>query len=384
VKPLLSICIPTYNRAETLRLMLQSIIPQVNEVRDAVELIVSDNCSTDHTPEVVQWAMQFGAFRCHRNKTNIGATRNILLLSNELAEGEFCWILGDDDMIIQGKLPKIIESIKNNAEMDYFYVNHCETSVVERNRIILEDESRYSPLVSECFEKDFSDYRLARWEELCKTESIDDAVRFTCIVCHILRTKLWRRYRSELNLGADSSHSFHNFDSTFPHIAIVARAMVGRPVYYLGDPCVLLGQESQEWIGWWPAIYLIRIGEAMDLYKSLGVEEKYIRRLRDAHYSHGRDYLIRMMTRPDLPGRQDFSLTKYLWTNHRHLTEIVPLLHPFLGDWIEEHGPPGVYRVLRFLKRIARLFSSGGPRESEATCQDTVPSALDASRRDLE
>jgi glycosyltransferase involved in cell wall biosynthesis len=52
--PLLSICIPTYNRASYLEATLRSItersaFQQTNEV----EIIVSDNCSTDLTPQVI-------------------------------------------------------------------------------------------------------------------------------------------------------------------------------------------------------------------------------------------------------------------------------------------------------------------------------------------
>ena len=60
VKPLLSICIPTYNRAELLRSALLSLVPQVKESGGEVELVVSDNCSTDDTRRVVEWARQFG------------------------------------------------------------------------------------------------------------------------------------------------------------------------------------------------------------------------------------------------------------------------------------------------------------------------------------
>lgn len=101
-KPILSICIPTYNRAELLRSALLSLAPQVKELGDEIELIVSDNCSPDHTKDIVEWAQQYGPVHYHRNDENIGAARNILNLVNKLACGEFCWILGDDDFVRPG------------------------------------------------------------------------------------------------------------------------------------------------------------------------------------------------------------------------------------------------------------------------------------------
>jgi len=53
-EPVLSICIPTFNRADRLRKSLESITgqPYFGE-SGRVEAVVSDNCSTDHTREVV-------------------------------------------------------------------------------------------------------------------------------------------------------------------------------------------------------------------------------------------------------------------------------------------------------------------------------------------
>lgn len=46
---LLTIAIPTYNGARTIASMLNILLPQVDE---RVEVLVSDNCSTDNTVEI--------------------------------------------------------------------------------------------------------------------------------------------------------------------------------------------------------------------------------------------------------------------------------------------------------------------------------------------
>ena len=70
---LLSIGIPTFNRAELLHSALFSLAPQIKEFQGEVELIVSDNNSQDNTEEVVKWAQQFGPIQYHQNDENIGA-----------------------------------------------------------------------------------------------------------------------------------------------------------------------------------------------------------------------------------------------------------------------------------------------------------------------
>jgi abequosyltransferase len=116
--PILSITIPTYNRAFWLKLCLEQVLPQVKAHSDEVELIISDNCSPDNTEDVVKGFLDSGfKFQYVRNSTNIGSDANIAQCFNK-ANGQYVLILGDDDVLIVGSVKKIIESIKK-ARVEY-------------------------------------------------------------------------------------------------------------------------------------------------------------------------------------------------------------------------------------------------------------------------
>ena len=51
--PLISICIPTYNRAELLDYCLENLAA-LKDCGRPVEIVISDNGSTDRTPEVIE------------------------------------------------------------------------------------------------------------------------------------------------------------------------------------------------------------------------------------------------------------------------------------------------------------------------------------------
>ena len=51
--PLLSICIPTYNRYEYLISNLEILMPQVAKFADKIEVLINDNASTDSTTEIL-------------------------------------------------------------------------------------------------------------------------------------------------------------------------------------------------------------------------------------------------------------------------------------------------------------------------------------------
>lgn len=115
--PLLSICIPTYNRAPYLKELLDSIVCQFNdpEIYNHVEIIISDNASEDNTAEMVaEYQKKYKNIRYSRNKENIGAIRNILTVSG-LSTGEYLWVFSDDDLHTGESLKTVIEFIKKNT-----------------------------------------------------------------------------------------------------------------------------------------------------------------------------------------------------------------------------------------------------------------------------
>lgn len=119
-QPLLTIAVPTYNRAEKLKVLLENLLPQV-AVLPEVELLVSDNASPDDTQAIVEQAIAQG-LRCEyiRNSTNIEADPNFLQCY-ERARGKYVWIFGDDDVLLPGSLA-FITRLLQRKECDLVYV----------------------------------------------------------------------------------------------------------------------------------------------------------------------------------------------------------------------------------------------------------------------
>lgn len=106
---LLTIAIPTWNRAEYLRLNLAQLKAEIVGKTHAVEILISDNCSVDETSTVVSSFIKSGMkIRYIRNPENIGSDHNIAQCFNEAA-GQYVLILGDDDLLVDGALEKLLE-----------------------------------------------------------------------------------------------------------------------------------------------------------------------------------------------------------------------------------------------------------------------------------
>lgn len=118
---LLSIAIPTYNRAAILRESLEAIISEINNHKDFVELIISDNCSTDNTPQIIEEIVSKNRhldIKHNKNPTNTGYYGNFKKC-REMAQGKFFWLLSDNEKIQRGVLPAILSILKYDDKITF-------------------------------------------------------------------------------------------------------------------------------------------------------------------------------------------------------------------------------------------------------------------------
>jgi len=93
-RPEISVVIPTFNRAELLRKAINSVLAQQGV---ALEVVVSDNASSDHTPAVMAEYANDPRVLCHRNQRNLGMVGNWRLAIFELARADWFVLMSDDD-----------------------------------------------------------------------------------------------------------------------------------------------------------------------------------------------------------------------------------------------------------------------------------------------
>ena len=106
VKPILSICIPTYNRQNKLTSLLQSI---KSEYEQKIEVVIVDDGSEDGTAEYCrQLKCNFElVLTVQKNQGRSSALYN----SIKKARGEFIIIMDSDDRFLVGAINTIIESL---------------------------------------------------------------------------------------------------------------------------------------------------------------------------------------------------------------------------------------------------------------------------------
>ena len=118
---MVSIIIPTYNRANYLTKAIDSALSQDYP---NIEVIVSDNASSDDTGEMVKKYKDDNRFKYFRNNHNLGMVANWRKALNNYATGNFFMILSDDDYLIDDNyISKVVKLVESDPEIVIVYGN---------------------------------------------------------------------------------------------------------------------------------------------------------------------------------------------------------------------------------------------------------------------
>lgn len=118
---ILSILIPTYNRCDKLKYTVENLIRQVEAFhREGVEIIISNNASTDDTGNYLDTLRDYPFVTTNTNSANLGYGGNVRWLVAH-ASGAYLQILSDDDAYSDDLIRRELQAITLHKS-DYYYV----------------------------------------------------------------------------------------------------------------------------------------------------------------------------------------------------------------------------------------------------------------------
>ena len=126
MKPILSICIPTYNRSKYLKQTLDSIISKKIFLNSFdVEIIISNNCSTDNTEIIcTEYVNKFpDKIKYIRQESPVLPDLHIFK-TIEYASGEFCKINNDTCIFLENSLDHIVNYLKENNSNSFIFLSN--------------------------------------------------------------------------------------------------------------------------------------------------------------------------------------------------------------------------------------------------------------------
>ena len=256
---ILSICIPTFNRASFLNSCLSAINDQLTEDLP-IEIVISDNCSTDNTQEIITEFSNNIKFKSIKQKENLGPIKNILQIVKDHAIGEFCWIIGDDDYIVNGGIKSVVSILQLFQQIDFIFVkvdSYNSTDQLANNRITKEINYEF----------------IQKFENLLQPKY--SGIFMGELMAGIFRREIWLR---EKNIYKEIDAEFlSTLYTSYPHSAIYANQFIGKKAIYISTTIVIADDRAREW--WDKASYIVieHLLTLLQLYKSKGLNGKILR-----------------------------------------------------------------------------------------------------------
>ena len=122
-QPLVSVIIPTYNRPEYLK---QAISSAIRQTYQNIEIIVSDNCSSENPQSLVE-SFQDKRIKFWRHSQNIGMLAN-QLHTFKMASGKYVASLHDDDIWDEDFLTKLVPPLEASPDLILAF---CDQYVID-------------------------------------------------------------------------------------------------------------------------------------------------------------------------------------------------------------------------------------------------------------
>ena len=265
---LLSVCIPTFNRPLSLANCLNSLYHQKNINKKDFEVCISDNCSKYNITKVIRPFKKRLNIKFQKNKKNIGFAMNLLKVSL-MAKGKFIWFLGDDDLVVNNSISYIIKLIKKNSKIDFYFINsfclnksHLENYPKPFNiKFLPKNMKTLSPL--------------RKNRETNFFGLIDHRVCFDYLLgfyVNAFRRDLWNKNLNVIDKKLMRvSGTWSTFDNTCFFIKIFCAAFKNSKAFICAKPLSVNLSGIREWSDLYPFVEIVRLPEALDYYRSKGL-----------------------------------------------------------------------------------------------------------------
>ncbi len=139
-KPLVSFCLLTYNQENFIEEALEAALKQSYS---PLEIIISDDCSTDKTRDVINEIVKNykgdHKINVNFNKVNLGLAAHFSKVCMEVASGEYIIVAAGDDISFPERTSKSVKFLKEHPDS---YIADFGVDYIDENGTVISRKSR--------------------------------------------------------------------------------------------------------------------------------------------------------------------------------------------------------------------------------------------------
>jgi glycosyltransferase involved in cell wall biosynthesis len=321
-RPLLSICISTYNRAGWLAVNLANLNRLMPSFQKEVEIIVCDNTSTDNTPEIIKPYLWRKDFKYYRNPRNVGMLGNLKVTAHH-ARGRHVWILGDDDLLKPGSIEHVLKVLRGQPDVAMVYLNYAFTREDDATKVkdLGDFLNESTPVTTPS-----PDISGPVWRICTESENF-----FTAIYCLVLR----RDHALQAYSQNTEGRPFSTMLTCIPTTYHVLNHMMNEDAYWIGEPMLVVNL-NVSWMKYASIWILERLPEVFDMAEQMGADKTALDNIRSEHLRHVHRWFNEIYLNDTESNIEYFNPIR-LFTRFKHLKAFDKALPGFKAIYEEAH-----------------------------------------------
>jgi glycosyltransferase involved in cell wall biosynthesis len=298
-RPLLSCAITTYNRAHWLTHSLPRLIEAARPFRDQVEVVVCDNTSTDATPDIVARFAGTPSFSSRRNPANLGMLGN-LGATTRASKGAYIWLMGDDDLIIDGAIEAVLSGLEAHPDVEMAYMNYAYTNFDAPEQLADPDDIvRTAKLIG----PGGPNRRVAALREVA---ALNENLFTAIYACAFRRDHALRAYQQNV-----AGPPFSSLLTCIPSSVYALAALQDRPAWWVGRPAIVVNM-NVSWLHWVLLWHLERMPDLFDAAELAGIDPVRVDRHRSKHCRNAGEWARMALMQADDAIREGFSVARLI------------------------------------------------------------------------
>jgi hypothetical protein len=308
--PLLTVCVPTFNRAPLLEKLLWSLGKALDRIGgEECEVVICDNASDDLTPDIARNFCNDHNAIYVRNERNIGSMLNILY-GPRSGTGRFLWLVGDDDLVSPKALDTLLECLRSPSLSQTTLVNYHIVREYERTKI----QQHVSSGVQTTTYKTFFPYEgfadsLPNLQAIFSRANISPPLNFiSSVVCP---REAWISASQKYISHCETRPPLSDAWTCGSHVLIWLEVAASKPVHVVREPAVFGFVGQQPFLSRWEVISSVFFLDLSESMPALGLERADVLHYRRGLYPSP-DSLLRLTVSNDEYVRRQFSLLHLL------------------------------------------------------------------------
>jgi len=262
-RPLLTCAITTYNRVLWLKHSLPRLIETARPFGHAAQIVVCDNASMDATADLVARFSGTPNFKAVRNPVNVGMLGN-LGVTARASDGSFIWLLGDDDIVLDGAIEAILNGIERHPDVEMVYLNYLYSlSKSPAGSATIQDLVQGAKPISYGGPNKYV-------RELREVAAFNENLFSAIYACVFRRDHALRGYQIDTRGPAFSSMA-----TCIPSSVYALQVLQRRPAFWVGRPAVLINM-NVSWLRWALLWHLERMPDLFNAAELAGIDPNRI------------------------------------------------------------------------------------------------------------